>query len=141
MKATDIQVGGSHYKDMVMQPIELITAIRCSFIQGCIIKYVSRYKAKNGIEDIKKCIHYAQLALELNDKRKCRPDKIHYTLSKYARKNNLSKSQTAIISSTIHNNYERVVNLCYDLIYEECPDNPMEWKFQEKAADTKILLK
>lgn len=47
MKATDVQIGGSHYKDMAMQPIELITALRCSFIQGCIIKYISRYKAKN----------------------------------------------------------------------------------------------
>nr|DAS79133.1 MAG TPA: hypothetical protein [Caudoviricetes sp.] len=33
MKATDVQIGGSYYKDMAMQPIELITALRCSFIQ------------------------------------------------------------------------------------------------------------
>ena len=71
MKATDVQIGGSHYKDMAMQPIELITALRCSFIQGCIIKYISRYKAKNGAQDIKKCIHYAQLAIQLGDKRRC----------------------------------------------------------------------
>ena len=71
MKATDVQIGGNHYKDMVMQPIELITALRCSFIQGCIIKYISRYRAKNGVQDIKKCIHYAQLAIQLGDKRRC----------------------------------------------------------------------
>ena len=33
MKAIESQVGGSHYKDMVFQPIELIAAFRCSFIQ------------------------------------------------------------------------------------------------------------
>lgn len=54
MKATDIQIGGSHYKDMAMQPIELITALRCSFIQGCIIKYISRYKAKKWSAGYKK---------------------------------------------------------------------------------------
>lgn len=37
MKATDIQIGGNHYKDMIMQPIELINTLGCSFIQGCII--------------------------------------------------------------------------------------------------------
>lgn len=70
-KALDNQIGGSHYKDMPFQPIELIIALRCSFIQGCIIKYISRYKAKNGAQDIKKCIHYAQLAIQLGDKRRC----------------------------------------------------------------------
>lgn len=60
-----VQVGGSHYKNLVMQPIELIVNLRCNFIQGCIIKYISRYKHKNGAEDIKKCIHYAELALDL----------------------------------------------------------------------------
>ena len=70
MKAIENQIGGDHYKGMAFQPIELITAIRCSFIQGCIIKYISRYKYKNGAQDIKKCIHYAQLAIELDDKKK-----------------------------------------------------------------------
>ena len=56
MKAIESQVGGSYYKDMAFQPIELIAALRCSFIQGCIIKYISRYKNKNGAQDIKKCI-------------------------------------------------------------------------------------
>lgn len=60
-----VQVGGSHYKNLVMQPIELIVNLHCNFIQGCIIKYISRYKHKNGAEDIKKCIHYAELALDL----------------------------------------------------------------------------
>ena len=44
MKATDVQIGGSYYKDMAMQPIELITALKCSFIQGCIIKWSAGYK-------------------------------------------------------------------------------------------------
>ena len=75
MKAIEGQVGGSHYKDMAFQPIELITTLRCSFVQGCIIKYISRYKNKNGAQNIKKCIHYAQLAIELKDKGLCKNTK------------------------------------------------------------------
>lgn len=74
MKATDIQIGGNHYKDMIMQPIELINTLECSFIQGCIIKYISRYKAKNGAQDIEKCIHYAEMAIQLKDRKYYRSD-------------------------------------------------------------------
>ena len=64
------QIGGSHYKNFKMQPIELITKTRCSFIQGNIVKYISRYKEKNGKQDLEKIIHYAKLALKLKNKGK-----------------------------------------------------------------------
>lgn len=64
MKATEKQVGGSHY-DMPHQPIEFITENGLNFIQGNIVKYVSRYKSKNGLEDLEKAKHYAELGLEL----------------------------------------------------------------------------
>lgn len=60
------QVGGSHYKDCKIQPIEFIHANKLDFIQGNIVKYVSRHKRKNKDEDIKKIIHYALLSLSLD---------------------------------------------------------------------------
>ena len=60
----DDQVGGSHYKDMVLQPIEFILANDLGFCEGNIVKYVCRYRNKGGSEDLKKVIHYAQLLLE-----------------------------------------------------------------------------
>ena len=63
--ALDTQAGGSHYKDRKIQPIEFIHANGLDFFQGNIIKYATRHKAKNGAEDLRKVIHYAQLALEL----------------------------------------------------------------------------
>ena len=42
------QVGGTHYKGLVIQPIELIIIAKLSFIQGNIVKYITRYKNKNG---------------------------------------------------------------------------------------------
>lgn len=65
MSALEIQAGGSHYKDCAIQPIEYIHANGLDFFQGNIVKYATRHKAKNGAEDLRKVIHYAQLALEL----------------------------------------------------------------------------
>ena len=64
--ALDKQVGGSHYKDFKIQPIEFITANKLSFIQASIIKYICRYDKKNGKEDIDKAIHYCELLKELS---------------------------------------------------------------------------
>lgn len=121
MKATDKQIGGSHYKCMAMQPIELIVAIRCSFIQGCIIKYISRYRAKNGAEDIKKCIHYAQLAIQLGDKRKCKDETTSYSINLFTIKNKLSILQRKIITQVAYNNYERAIEFCEELLKKEYP--------------------
>jgi hypothetical protein len=65
MSALDSQPGGDHYKQMKIQPIEYIHANSISYLEGNVIKYVSRHKRKNGIEDIDKAIHYLQLIKEL----------------------------------------------------------------------------
>ena len=65
LKATDRQVGGKHYKNFKIQPIEFITANNLNFIQGCVIKYICRFDKKNGNEDLDKVIHYCELLKEL----------------------------------------------------------------------------
>ena len=60
----DKQIGGSHYKKFKIQPYEFISHNDLSFFQGNVIKYVVRYKDKNGIEDLKKIIHYCELEIE-----------------------------------------------------------------------------
>ena len=64
-RATQRQIGGNHYKDFKIQPIEFITKNKLSFIQGNIIKYVCRFDKKNGNEDIDKAIHYCELLKEI----------------------------------------------------------------------------
>ena len=64
-RATKRQIGGKHYKDFKIQPIEFITKNKLSFIQGNIIKYVCRFDKKNGNEDIDKAIHYCELLKEI----------------------------------------------------------------------------
>jgi hypothetical protein len=65
MKATDKQVGGSHYKDMPIQPVQYIHANGLSFLEGNVVKYITRHKTKNGKADVEKALHYCQLILEL----------------------------------------------------------------------------
>jgi hypothetical protein len=62
----DSQVGGDHYKNLAIQPIEFTHKNKLDFLQGNIIKYTTRHKNKNGLEDIKKIIHYAKLIAKLD---------------------------------------------------------------------------
>lgn len=59
------QEGGNHYKDCAIQPIEYITRNNLSFAQGNVVKYITRYKHKNGKEDLLKAKHYIDLMIEL----------------------------------------------------------------------------
>ena len=63
-KPSDKQIGGSHYKDCVIQPVDYIVKNNLDFLEGNVVKYITRHKTKNGIEDIRKVIHYAELILE-----------------------------------------------------------------------------
>jgi len=64
MSATQTQVGGSHYKDMKIQPVDYIHANGLGFIEGCVVKYVSRHKSKNGKQDLEKAKHFLELLIE-----------------------------------------------------------------------------
>jgi UDP-3-O-acyl-N-acetylglucosamine deacetylase len=59
------QEGGSHYKDLVIQPIEYIHANSIPFAEGSVIKYVTRWRTKGGIKDLEKAKHFLELLIEL----------------------------------------------------------------------------
>jgi hypothetical protein len=63
------QVGGSHYKNLAIQPLEFIVANELDFPTGNVVKYVVRYKLKGGLEDLKKARHYLDLLIELEEKK------------------------------------------------------------------------
>ena len=67
-RALAVQEGGNHYKDMPIQPVEYIHANGIGFIEGAVIKYVSRWRKKGGIEDIKKARHFLDLLIELEER-------------------------------------------------------------------------
>jgi hypothetical protein len=58
------QVGGDHYNRYAIQPVDFIIANKIDWCEANAIKYITRWKHKNGIEDIKKAIHYLEILLE-----------------------------------------------------------------------------
>lgn len=58
------QESGNHYRKYPIQPTQYIVANGLGFLAGNVIKYTTRYKDKNGAEDIRKAIHYLNMILE-----------------------------------------------------------------------------
>ena len=64
LKPSDRQVGGNHYKNFAIQPIEFIMKNNLNFCQANSLKYLLRYKEKNGLQDLEKAKHYIELLIE-----------------------------------------------------------------------------
>lgn len=65
MSALNEQPGGSHYKGKAIQPVQYIHANGIGYCEGNVIKYVSRWREKNGLQDLLKARHYIDLLIEL----------------------------------------------------------------------------
>lgn len=66
--ALDHQEGGAHYKNMAIQPVEFIQRNGIPWCEANAIKYLCRWRHKNGIEDLKKARHYIDLLIEMESK-------------------------------------------------------------------------
>jgi len=66
--ALEKQVEGNHYKDLPIQPVEYIYANALGYFEGNVIKYVSRWRKKNGIADLEKAKHYIELLIQLENR-------------------------------------------------------------------------
>jgi hypothetical protein len=65
--ANDVQVAGTHYKDKAIQPWDYVIANNLGYLEGNIVKYISRWKDKGGINDLKKARHYLDKLIEVNN--------------------------------------------------------------------------
>jgi len=64
LKSLLTQVGGDHYKKMVIQPAEFINKNKLLFAEGNAIKYICRHSSKGKLQDIDKAIHYLEMVKE-----------------------------------------------------------------------------
>lgn len=62
------QVGGEHYKNLAIQPVEYCYRNNIPAIESSIIRYATRHRDKNKAQDIEKIIHYAKILLQLEYK-------------------------------------------------------------------------
>lgn len=65
--AMDVQIGGGHYKDMAIQPMEYSMKNGLDACQHTAIKYISRFRDKGGIEDLKKAKHVIDMLIEFEE--------------------------------------------------------------------------
>ncbi len=63
-KPLDEQVGGDHYKTFRIQPAEYILTNKIPWAEGDIITYVSRWRFKNGLEDLEKARHFLDILID-----------------------------------------------------------------------------
>lgn len=66
-KASDLQVGGNHYKDLVIQPAYFCHINKIPYLEATAIKYLCRWRKKNGIEDLRKAKHFIDLLIEFEN--------------------------------------------------------------------------
>jgi hypothetical protein len=62
-----MQVGGDHYMDKSIQPWDYIVSNNLGFLEGNIVKYITRWKDKNGVADLRKAQHYLAKLIEVAD--------------------------------------------------------------------------
>lgn len=90
------QVSGNHYSKLKIGPTEFVMANDWDHCASCIVKYVTRHQDKNGLADLQKADHYADLRFELHDTRwHMKADKV--TVRSYCLANNLGAEETAVL--------------------------------------------
>lgn len=55
------QVGGNHYSKLAIQPVDYIVKNNLGFLEGNVVKYITRWREKGGLQDLDKVIHYVEL--------------------------------------------------------------------------------
>lgn len=69
-----MQVGGAYYAAMKIQPVEYIHANNIGFCEGSAIKYLSRWRAKGGVSDLRKARHFIDLLIAFESGRTVPPE-------------------------------------------------------------------
>jgi hypothetical protein len=65
VSANAVQVGGGHYQTKAIQPWDYIVSNRLGYLEGNVVKYVSRWQEKGGRQDLEKARHYLDKLLEV----------------------------------------------------------------------------
>jgi hypothetical protein len=70
MSALERQVAGTHYKSKAIQPVEYIHANDLGFLEGCIVKRITRWRDKDGFQDLEKIKHEVDLLIQLETRKR-----------------------------------------------------------------------
>lgn len=97
IKPNDRQVGGEHYKS-ALQHWDWVLASGLSYLQGCATKYLVRWRAKNGVEDLKKADHYVEKMIQAHINGQLRPTgPLAVSAAYFCEQNEVDVAETGII--------------------------------------------
>lgn len=68
-EANKIQIAGDHYKKLPYETWDVIHAWGLGYFDGNAVKYLSRWRSKGGVQDLKKAAHYLQKLIEVEEAR------------------------------------------------------------------------
>lgn len=75
--ALSFQEGGNHYRDMAIQPVVFIHSNKLGFCEGAVVKYMSRWREKGGLSDLRKARHFIDLLIEMELWNDTKSDRVH----------------------------------------------------------------
>jgi len=78
-KALDQQVGGKHYKDLKIQPIEYAQANQMNACEFSVVKYITRHKFKDGLKDLEKGKHFIDMLIQMEYPQPEKEDEIFFS--------------------------------------------------------------
>ena len=116
------QVGGDHYMRMKIQPIEFTELNKLGFSIGCIVKYISRHRVKNGAEDIRKVIQYADFIALYNVPT---PEDRVMSIASYICQNNITGLDKDVLVELFRNPLnskqmsKNIIKICKTILKEE----------------------
>lgn len=73
MAANDIQHGGDHYKKLKIQHWDYVEANEIPYLEACAIKYLTRWRDKGGVQDLRKAIHFIEKRIEVEEAKDVKP--------------------------------------------------------------------
>ena len=124
MSVLEKQIGGKHYKGLNYQVVEVAADANLNFFQASILKYVSRYKEKNGLQDLEKSIHYAELGEELAPQNGASLSYAHV----YSERNKLNPAQADLVYSIFKQDWPDIIDKVQLIIINETETLEKEMK-------------
>ena len=97
------QVGGDHYKKLKIQPVQLWLANDLGPIEAACVKYLTRWRDKGGVEDLRKVQHFIELLRDYvrTSNELIRPHRIYITAHQYCVANGIDRAEQEIIDRLI----------------------------------------
>ena len=76
LSSLDIQIGGSHYKEFKIQPVEFCFVNNIPYLEATAIKYLCRWRKKGGVQDLEKAKHFIDLLIQMETLYADKPDDV-----------------------------------------------------------------